>query len=78
MGAQKTKNNTKTTTLLPFRCKIHQLGHVVTDTSFEHKAVFVCMSIQKGQREEWMHEKTKTLKDILQLTHFDGDKPLPH
>lgn len=43
-------NAPKYWTFLPLRVEIHQLGHIITDTSFQHNTVFISISVKEGQK----------------------------
>ena len=38
------------TKLLPIRVESHQVGNIVTDTSFQHNTVFVSMPVKEWQK----------------------------
>lgn len=43
-------NAPKYLTFLPLRVEIHQLGHIITDTSFQYNTVFISISVKDRQK----------------------------
>lgn len=57
-------NAPKYLTFLPLRVEIHQLGHIITDTSFQYNAVFISISVKEQRRKIktqhiYLHKYTK-------------------
>lgn len=60
-------NAPKYLTFLPLRVEIHQLGHIITDTSFQYNTVFISISVKELKRQRrkiktrhiYLHKYTK-------------------
>lgn len=48
--AEVMKKYKRTKTFLPLRVEIHQLGHIITDTSFQYNTVFIGISVKERQK----------------------------
>lgn len=60
-------NAPKYLTFLPLRVEIHQLGHIITDTSFKYNTVFISISVKERKKQRrkiktqhiYLHKYTK-------------------